>query len=346
MHAHKYFQEVAKVAQSIDIGTVEQLAAELVALREREGRLFLLGVGGSAGNCGHAVNDFRKLCGIEAYAPTDNVSELTARTNDEGWETVFAAWLKTSRATSKDAVFVFSVGGGNLEKNVSANIVAALKEAKQRGMKVSASSGATAATPSGSATAWSWFPPSRPRASRRIPKPSRRWSGIASCRTRRCSRSPPSGSLRRVVRRAVFLDRDGVLNRAVLRAGRPYPPDSPEALEILPGVREALERLRAAGFFNVVVTNQPDVATGKQRREVVEAMHARLGAELPIDAFKVCYHIDADGAPAASPGRGCCSRLPRARHRSRLELPGRRPLARRRGGPGRGLRSLLHRLWL
>jgi len=136
MHAQTYFQEVVKVAQGIDVEGVEKLAAELAALREREGRLFLLGVGGSAGNCAHAVNDFRKLCGIEAYAPTDNVSELTARTNDEGWDTVFSEWLKTSRAGSNDAVFVFSVGGGNLEKNVSPNIVAALKLAKQRGVKV------------------------------------------------------------------------------------------------------------------------------------------------------------------------------------------------------------------
>jgi D-sedoheptulose 7-phosphate isomerase len=136
MHVQTYFQEVVKVAQQIDVALIEKLALELKALREREGRLFFLGVGGSAGNCGHAVNDFRKLCDIEAYAPTDNVSELTARTNDEGWETVFAAWLRTSRASAKDAVFVFSVGGGNLEKNVSANIVAALKEAKSRGLKV------------------------------------------------------------------------------------------------------------------------------------------------------------------------------------------------------------------
>jgi len=136
MHARDYFREVAKVAETIDIAGVERLAAELAALRERGGRLFFLGVGGSAGNCGHAVNDFRKLCGIEAYAPTDNVSELTARINDEGWDTVFAAWLRTSRGTDRDAVFVFSVGGGSLEKNVSANIVAGLREAKQRGMKV------------------------------------------------------------------------------------------------------------------------------------------------------------------------------------------------------------------
>jgi D-sedoheptulose 7-phosphate isomerase len=136
MHVQTYFQEVAKVAQQIDQAAVEKLAAELAELRERHGRLFFLGVGGSAGNCGHAVNDFRKLCGIEAYAPTDNVSELTARTNDEGWDTVFAAWLRTSRANDKDAVFVFSVGGGDLAKNVSPNIVAGLKEAKQRGLKV------------------------------------------------------------------------------------------------------------------------------------------------------------------------------------------------------------------
>ena len=136
MHAQTYFQEVVKVAQTIDLAAVERLATELAALRERGGRLFFLGVGGSAGNCGHAVNDFRKLCGIESYAPTDNVSELTARTNDEGWDTVFAAWLKTSRANDKDAVFVFSVGGGDLAKNVSPNIVAGLKEAKQRGLKI------------------------------------------------------------------------------------------------------------------------------------------------------------------------------------------------------------------
>ena len=136
MHVQTYFQEVVKVAQQIDLAGIEKLALELKALRERGGRLFFLGVGGSAGNCGHAVNDFRKLCGIEAYAPTDNVSELTARVNDDGWETVFSAWLRTSRGGPNDAVFVFSVGGGNLEKNVSPNIVAALKEAKQRGMKV------------------------------------------------------------------------------------------------------------------------------------------------------------------------------------------------------------------
>ena len=129
-------QEVGKIADAIPPESVEALCDELVALRERQGRLFILGVGGSAANCAHAVNDFRKLCGIEAYAPTDNVSELTARTNDEGWATVFSGWLKTSRADADDAVLVFSVGGGDLERNVSPNIVAGLQEAKSRGTRI------------------------------------------------------------------------------------------------------------------------------------------------------------------------------------------------------------------
>jgi D-sedoheptulose 7-phosphate isomerase len=136
MHSQTFFEEVGAVAKAIEIAVIERMTHELVALRERGGRLFFIGVGGSAANCSHAVNDFRKLCGIEAYTPVDNVSELTARTNDEGWDTVFAAWLQTSRASQNDAVFVFSVGGGNAEKNVSTNIVAGLKEAKARGMKI------------------------------------------------------------------------------------------------------------------------------------------------------------------------------------------------------------------
>lgn len=135
-HAAKFLEEVCETARRIRPEALESLCDELVGLRDREGRLFLLGVGGSAGNCSHAVNDFRKLCGIEAYAPTDNVSELTARTNDEGWNTVFAEWLKVSRAGPKDAILVFSVGGGNLEKNVSANLVTAVQEAKSRGTRV------------------------------------------------------------------------------------------------------------------------------------------------------------------------------------------------------------------
>ncbi len=135
-HSASFFQEVATIAAQLDHGTVEAMAQDLVALRERDGRLFFLGVGGSAGNCGHAVNDFRKLCGIETYAPTDNVSELTARANDEGWDTIFSAWLKVSRLGAKDALFILSVGGGNAAKNVSPNLVTAIDLAKERGAKI------------------------------------------------------------------------------------------------------------------------------------------------------------------------------------------------------------------
>lgn len=135
-HAEKYLGQAVKIIQSLDPQTIESMVTALARLRENGGRLFFLGAGGSAGNCGHAVNDFRKLCGIESYAPTDNVSELTARTNDEGWDTVFAAWLVTSKLGEKDGIFVFSVGGGDLERNVSPNIVRALELAKSRGSKI------------------------------------------------------------------------------------------------------------------------------------------------------------------------------------------------------------------
>lgn len=136
MFAKEYLSETARIATALDVEAIERLAFELASLRDRGGRLFFLGVGGSAGNCGHAVNDFRKLCKIEAYAPTDNVSELTARTNDEGWETVFSEWLDVSRANANDAVFIFSVGGGNAEKNVSVNLVRALEKSKELGLKI------------------------------------------------------------------------------------------------------------------------------------------------------------------------------------------------------------------
>ncbi len=132
----RYFSEVQKIAASIDPNKIDQMVDLLIETREKGGRLFFIGVGGSAGNAGHAVNDFRKIAGIESYAPTDNVSELTARVNDDGWDSSFANWLRGSRLKATDALFVFSVGGGNLEKNISANIVQSLKLAKEVGAKV------------------------------------------------------------------------------------------------------------------------------------------------------------------------------------------------------------------
>ena len=135
-HAADFFAQASTIATQLDDAKVDRLASELADLRARGGRLFVLGVGGSAGNASHSVNDFRKLCGIEAYAPCDNVSELTARANDEGWDTIFTGYLDVSRADSDDALFIFSVGGGDAERNISPNIVKAVDMAKARGMKV------------------------------------------------------------------------------------------------------------------------------------------------------------------------------------------------------------------
>jgi len=135
-HVQQFFEAVGRISTEIDTDAIDRLAHELSALRERHGRLFLLGVGGSAGNCSHAVNDFRKLCNIEAYSPVDNVSELTARTNDEGWDTVFTGWLEVSRFGADDALLIFSVGGGDAERNVSVNLVRAIDLAKHKGAKV------------------------------------------------------------------------------------------------------------------------------------------------------------------------------------------------------------------
>src|SRR5215469_12849460 len=134
--ARQFLDEVHQVVSQLDVNAIEKVVDELASVRERGGRLFILGVGGSAANASHAVNDFRKICGFECYAPTDNVSELTARTNDEGWQTIFVEWLKGSRLSANDAVLVFSVGGGDANKNVSPNLVAALDFAKQTGAAI------------------------------------------------------------------------------------------------------------------------------------------------------------------------------------------------------------------
>jgi len=135
-YSAQHLKETAEIVAKINPADCEKCVAELRAVREHGGRLFMLGVGGSAANASHAVNDFRKITGIETYAPTDNVSELTARTNDDGWASVFVEWLRTSKLSSKDCLFILSVGGGNLEKNVSPNLVAAMQLAKQVGAKI------------------------------------------------------------------------------------------------------------------------------------------------------------------------------------------------------------------
>jgi D-sedoheptulose 7-phosphate isomerase len=135
-YSEEHLRETAEVVAKLDAAACEKAVELLADVRSRGGRLFILGVGGSAANASHAVNDFRKIAGLECYAPTDNVSELTARTNDEGWTTVFAEWLKGSRLNDKDALLVLSVGGGDMERNVSPNLVAALQLAKERGSSI------------------------------------------------------------------------------------------------------------------------------------------------------------------------------------------------------------------
>jgi D-sedoheptulose 7-phosphate isomerase len=135
-YAAQHLKEASEIIEKLDIESIEKVADLLVKVKSDQGRIFFLGVGGSAGNCSHAVNDFRKIVEIESYAPTDNVSELTARTNDDGWPTIFVPWLKLSKLNSKDVIFIFSVGGGNLEKNISSNLVNALKLAKNVGAKI------------------------------------------------------------------------------------------------------------------------------------------------------------------------------------------------------------------
>lgn len=135
-HSERYFDVVADLARAVDVEQVDALAAALADLRERGGRLFLLGVGGGAGHASHAVNDFRKLCELESYTPSDNISELTARTNDDGWETAYSEWLRTSRLGKRDAIFVFSVGGGSREHSVSVNLVSAIEHAREVGAQI------------------------------------------------------------------------------------------------------------------------------------------------------------------------------------------------------------------
>lgn len=155
----EFLEEIVDVVGALDPEPIEQIATGLAAVREREGRLFILGVGGSAGHASHAVNDFRKICGMEAYTPTDNVSELTARTNDEGWDTTFVAWLRGSRLGPDDALLVFSVGGGNAAMNVSTNIVAALELGKERGASIYGIVGRDGGTTAQLADACSVIPP-------------------------------------------------------------------------------------------------------------------------------------------------------------------------------------------
>jgi D-sedoheptulose 7-phosphate isomerase len=301
-----FLAEVAEVVRRLDVLAIEKMATLLASVRERGGRLFVLGVGGSAGNASHAVNDFRKLAGIETYAPTDNVSEVTARVNDEGWPTVFEAWLRVSRLQSRDAVFVFSVGGGSLERNVSPNIVAALNFARSVSASILGIVGRDGGYTARVADACVIVPTVHPD---RITPHSEAfqaivWHLLVSHPALQQSATKWESMSSRQLRRAIFLDRDGVLNEAIVRDGKPYPPADAASMQILPGTEEALVRLKGHGYLLLVVTNQPDVARGLQARDTVEAMSHRLRTELPLDDVLTCFHDDSDDCDCRKPRPG------------------------------------------
>jgi D-sedoheptulose 7-phosphate isomerase len=292
----QYLDEAVAIIEQLPKDTIETAAALLAETRARGGRLFILGVGGSAANASHAVNDFRKIAGIEAYAPTDNVSELTARTNDEGWASVFESWLRVSRLNARDLVLVLSVGGGNLEKNVSPNLVAALQLAKSVGARIIGVVGRDGGYTARVADACVIVPTVNPThvtphseafqavvwhllvSHPSVKRAETKWESVKS------SLPDPVG------RRAVFLDRDGVIDRARIQNGKPVPPATLAELEIFPDASAALADLKRHGFLLIVVTNQPDVARGTQQRETVEQINLALASALPIDQVLVCYH--------------------------------------------------------
>jgi D-sedoheptulose 7-phosphate isomerase len=298
-----FLAEATEIIAKLDVASIEKAASLLAGARTAGGRLFILGVGGSAANASHAVNDFRKIAGIEAYAPTDNVSELTARTNDEGWSSVFDSWLRVSRLRANDLLLVLSVGGGNLEKNVSPNLVAALKYAKSVGAKIIGIVGRDGGYTATVANACVLIPAVNPAHVTPHTEAFQAviWHLLVSHPLVKLQATKWESVVAGGKRRAVFLDRDGVINRAFVRDGKPLPPPTLQELEVLPGVSEALRDLKLHGFELLVVTNQPDVGRGKQSREGLDAMHRSLYASLPIDDILVCTHTDADGCDCRKP---------------------------------------------
>jgi D-sedoheptulose 7-phosphate isomerase len=303
----KFLAEAAQIAARLDVSSIEKAAKIIAETRSAGGRLFILGVGGSAANASHAVNDFRKIGGLEAYAPTDNVSELTARTNDEGWATVFEEWLKTSRLQPRDLVLVFSVGGGDLERNVSPNLVAALKLAKTVGAKIVGVVGRDGGYTAKVADACILIPTAN--ADHVTPHVEAFqavvWHLLVShpeVKVRQTKWESTTGSS--ATAKAVFLDRDGVLNRAVVKNGKPHPPASAAEVEIVADAQNSLRRLRAKGYKLLVVTNQPDVSRGAISKETVDAINQKLAAALDLDEFFVCYHSDGDNCDCRKPKPG------------------------------------------
>jgi D-sedoheptulose 7-phosphate isomerase len=305
--AQQFLAEARQVIDRLDAASIEDAASLLAVTRSSGGRLFILGVGRRANHASHAVNDFRKIAGIEAYAPTDNVSELTARVNDEGWATVFEGWLRVSRLRAADLVLVFSVGGGDLENNVSPNLVAALQYAKSAGAKIVGIVGRDGGHTAKLADVCIIIPTVNPA---HVTPHTEAFQAIvwhllvSHPMVKQRQTKWESATQSQGLRPAVFLDRDGVINRPVVRGGKPAPPTNVAELELLPEVACSLRDLKARGFALFIITNQPDVARGTLTREAVESIHEVLASSLPIDAIFVCYHDDADHCACRKPQPG------------------------------------------
>jgi D-sedoheptulose 7-phosphate isomerase len=304
--AEEFLAEAAQIIAQLNVASIEKAAALLASTRAAGGRLFVLGVGGSAANASHAVNDFRKIAGIEAYAPTDNVSELTARANDEGWSSIFDGWLRISRLRPEDLLLILSVGGGDLAQNVSPNLVAALKFAKSVGAKIIGVVGRDGGYTATVADVCVLIPTVNPLHTTPHTETFQAviWHLLVSHPAVKMQPTKWESMGVGARRRAVFLDRDGVINRAFVRDGKPFPPPTPQELEILPGVPEALRELKANGFQLLLVTNQPDVGRGKLSVQTLDAMHEDLRTQLPLDDILVCCHTDQDKCDCRKPMPG------------------------------------------
>ena len=282
----KYLNEIVKIAQDLDVDQIDKAVDILANL---QGRLFILGVGGSAANASHAVNDFRKIAGIEAYSPCDNVAELTARTNDEGWSTVFTEWLKVSKFNNQDALLILSVGGGT--QTVSKNLSLALSLARAHKSKIISIVGRTNGYAAQFSDACILIPTVNPD---RVTPHTESFQAVV---WHLLVNHP---KLKGKKNKAVFLDRDGTLNKLIY--GRP--PYSLAELCIFPEARTALKRLKEAGFKLFVVTNQPDVGRKLITRDSVVEINAAIYGNLPIDWIYCCFHTDEDKCDCRKPKPG------------------------------------------
>ena len=295
-HATGYFRAVADLAEAIDPRQIDAVVAGLAALRERRGRLFILGVGGGAGHAGHAVNDFRKLSHIESYAPTDNVSELTARVNDDGWDTTYVNWLEISRLHADDALLVFSVGGGSREHGISVNLVNAIEHAAQLGTPIYGIVSAPGGTLGELATV-AILIDAPPALKTPLVESFQAIVWHAFVSHPELAAQPGTWESHRGEVKAAFLDRDGVLNELVPHpeSGRPESPLRVDQVRLAPGAVEGALLLMDAGFMLVGVTNQPAVAKATIDLAQLDAVQERVvgllaDAGVRFAAFERCLH--------------------------------------------------------